>query len=285
MPVTNYYTVNGRLLGESTSGVRSTYVADALGSIINKLETTHQAKTYRYKPYGGLLYQSGRGADPKFMWTGQTGSRTTGVAWAEQYNRARHYGTTQAQWTTRDPLWPIQPAYIYAGPVQLVDPFGLLQDCNDEIVGGVRQQICKQIHGFLSRVACQHCSSWCKCSGHAAFEIHGSGNLTVIKCVGGHLICGLIAGYTPCSLKGTFECNIMPTESKTCPTGQKCQKPLPPCLLNRTPDNRHIADISGQFSKNFGSLLGKATITWKITNIYLMMKITGQIKVIGCKKC
>jgi len=34
MPVTNYHTVNGRIRGESTAGVRTDYLTDALGSVV-----------------------------------------------------------------------------------------------------------------------------------------------------------------------------------------------------------------------------------------------------------
>ncbi len=33
MAVTNYYTVNGSIIGESTNGVRIDYMMDALGSV------------------------------------------------------------------------------------------------------------------------------------------------------------------------------------------------------------------------------------------------------------
>ncbi len=33
MAVTRYYTVNGRISGESTGGVRTNYLPDALGSV------------------------------------------------------------------------------------------------------------------------------------------------------------------------------------------------------------------------------------------------------------
>jgi len=45
------------------------------------------------------------------MWTGSTGSRATGASYAEQYNRARHYGSKQAGWTSVDPLWPLLPPF------------------------------------------------------------------------------------------------------------------------------------------------------------------------------
>ena len=33
MAVTNYYSVNGQIIGEATNGVRTDYLMDALGSV------------------------------------------------------------------------------------------------------------------------------------------------------------------------------------------------------------------------------------------------------------
>ena len=81
-------------------------------------------QTYRYKPYGAKL--SGGSIGAGFFWTGNTGSRSTGKAFAEQYNRARHYSSTTRQWITRDPLWPDEHAYgyVHGKPVTIVDPNG-----------------------------------------------------------------------------------------------------------------------------------------------------------------
>jgi hypothetical protein len=43
-------------------------------------------QTYRYKPYGAKL--SGGTVGLGFFWTGNTGSRSTGLKYAEQFNRA-----------------------------------------------------------------------------------------------------------------------------------------------------------------------------------------------------
>ncbi|MCW5944135.1 MAG: hypothetical protein KIS66_18055 [Fimbriimonadaceae bacterium] len=128
MPVTNYRTVNGRMIGETTDGVRTDYLTDALGSVTATVDQSQNVlNTYRYKPYGGLLAKTGSSPDPKFLWTGDTGSRTTGLAYSEQYNRARHYGSRQANWTSVDPLWPGESDYGYckSNPLSKFDPNGL----------------------------------------------------------------------------------------------------------------------------------------------------------------
>ena len=62
----------------------------------------------------------------QYAWTGNTGSRHSGVAYAEQYNRARHYSSITCQWTTRDPLWPMEHPYGYVvgSPVNWLDSSG-----------------------------------------------------------------------------------------------------------------------------------------------------------------
>ena len=79
MPVTNYHTVNGQIIGETTAGVRTDYMVDALGSVTGTVNQSGQVvNTYRYKPYGALLAKTGTGADPKMGWVGSRGYRATG---------------------------------------------------------------------------------------------------------------------------------------------------------------------------------------------------------------
>jgi hypothetical protein len=74
------------MLGQLTE-----YMVDFLGSITGTTNVTTGAivNTYRYKPYGAKL--SGGTIGLGFFWTGNTGSRSSGKQFAEQYNRARHY--------------------------------------------------------------------------------------------------------------------------------------------------------------------------------------------------
>ena len=104
MPVTNYHTLNGELLGETGPGGRRFYGKDALGSVVATYDQNGTLEnTYRYKPYGGLLSKTGSAPDPRFMWTGSTGSRTTGASYAEQYNRTNHYAPRPSAWVTVGP--------------------------------------------------------------------------------------------------------------------------------------------------------------------------------------
>ncbi len=126
MPVVNYHTVNGQMVGQSTGSTFTQYLTDALGSVTATVNGKRVTNTYRYKPYGERLAKTGTGPDPAFQWAGDTGSRVTGRSRAEQYNRARHYGTRQAGWTSLDPIWPDESQYLYVSlnPSSLVDPAG-----------------------------------------------------------------------------------------------------------------------------------------------------------------
>lgn len=129
MPVTNYHTVDGEIIGESTSGVRTDYLVDALGSVTGTVNQSAQIQnTYRFTPYGALLAKTGTGADPKMQWVGSLGYRETGRRQSDYYVRARHYGSMPGMWSTKDSLWSLAPAYAYVGgaPAVSTDPSGML---------------------------------------------------------------------------------------------------------------------------------------------------------------
>jgi hypothetical protein len=89
MPTTYYHTVAGRILGETTSGVRTDYLTDALGSVTATVDASQNViNTYRYKPYGEQLAKTGSGADPRFRWVGAFGTATLFSALAFDGQRA-----------------------------------------------------------------------------------------------------------------------------------------------------------------------------------------------------
>ena len=170
MATTYYHTVNGEIIGETTAGVRTDYLVDALGSVTGTVNQSGQVvNTYRYKPYGALLAKTGTGPDPKMGWVGTLGYRETGRRQSEAYVRARHYGTTAGVWTTTDPLWPLRAAssYVAGSPVALADPSGLgaaLLCSHPEdprwgpIIGNVMPGYWKRVERIIQADDC--CQAW-----------------------------------------------------------------------------------------------------------------------------
>ncbi|MCC7435244.1 MAG: hypothetical protein IT363_11205 [Methanoregulaceae archaeon] len=130
MATTNYHTVNGEIIGETTSSVRTGYLTDGLGSVTaTQGSTGNVLATYRYKPYGTLLAKTGTGPDPRFLWVGAFGSLAAATTFAENYNRARQFSTRTGLWGSMDPLWPAELAYGYVSgnPTSFIDPDGTAQ--------------------------------------------------------------------------------------------------------------------------------------------------------------
>ena len=134
MPVTNYYTIDGEIIGEKTTGgSRVDYLTDALGSVTVTVDQSAQVvNAYRYKPYGTQLSKTGVAADPAFQWVGTRGYRQTGRQYSETYVRARHYSSALGAWTTQDPIrsrggWNYY-GYVQQSPTVWTDPSGLIFD-------------------------------------------------------------------------------------------------------------------------------------------------------------
>ncbi|MHB8635743.1 MAG: hypothetical protein ACYC96_04645 [Fimbriimonadaceae bacterium] len=127
MGKTSYYSAGGELYGESTDGVATAYMSDALGSTLGTITSAGVQNRCTYSPYGRVTSKTGTDPDPRFRWNGRTQSRTTNLAYAEQYNKRRHFSSTSAQWTTRDLLWRRLAPYDYgaAAPQTVGDPSGL----------------------------------------------------------------------------------------------------------------------------------------------------------------
>lgn len=126
MPTTNYYTVEDEILGQAVNESHLDYLPDALGSVITTVDQSGSVvHTARYKPYGADLLVTG--PDTSFKWVGTLGYRKTELPFADQYVRARHYGSESGQWRNVDPLWPWESAYVYVkgGVCGRVDPSGL----------------------------------------------------------------------------------------------------------------------------------------------------------------
>lgn len=127
MPVQNFYTVDEQIIGYSVTS-RVDVLTDNLGSVTAEIDDTAQTRLYnaRYKPYGGVLWETG--VQGSFGWVGTEGYLNLGTNSEILYVRARHYSPQDGIWTTIDPLWPSQPAYLYVNgrPTRDVDPSGMI---------------------------------------------------------------------------------------------------------------------------------------------------------------
>ncbi|MDI9640045.1 hypothetical protein QM565_30515 [Geitlerinema splendidum] len=135
MAVTDYLSIDGQVYGHSVAGDPSKttyYTLDALGSVVATTDNKGNVlNTYEYKPFSGeVLQKTGTAPDPRFMWNGSHGYRTTNLPQQQfltHYVRARHYQGMTAALTSVDPLWPQEPAYRYVGNMvtSAVDPSGM----------------------------------------------------------------------------------------------------------------------------------------------------------------
>jgi hypothetical protein len=105
MPVKNYTTLDGMILGErDADGTRRNYMHDALGSVVGTIVDAAVENTYAYKPYGGILAKTGTGADPAFGWVGTQGYKAQSRDYSDVYVRARHLSRQVSRWTSDDPM-------------------------------------------------------------------------------------------------------------------------------------------------------------------------------------
>ena len=190
MVVTNCYTVDGEIAGESTGLSVINYATDALGSVIGTLVGGQLQSTDAYKPFGALIAQA---TAPDSNGSVCAAIRSTGRVVSEGYVRARHCGTGPGRWTSLDPQWPGEPKYIYVAdlPTQNADYWGLAScaDCcccptsitfdetkYDKIVGNKRDVLGNRrwghhfelkytLEGKVSNGMTGDCTTqWCECS-------------------------------------------------------------------------------------------------------------------------
>ena len=164
-----YTTVDGQVLCENRGGVKTLFMPDTLGNVIEtrNMDTGAQTSSTTYWPYGEVRTQTGTNPSP-FGFCGVWGYYTQ--AGQPTYVRARYYRPNLGRWQTVDPLWPWQKAYAYVGglPATFVDPTGLvypslapvdiveewgriwgnrekLKDPNETIIGPAKQEYVEAI--------------------------------------------------------------------------------------------------------------------------------------------
>ncbi|MDI9640036.1 hypothetical protein QM565_30470 [Geitlerinema splendidum] len=127
MAVRDYYTCNGRIIGEKRSDEERSrdYICDPWGNVIAVYQADWQIAAITYDPWGEQL-SNWNASSYRYLWGGGIGYRQTNKEWATHYVRARHYSFMDGTWTTIDPLWPQEPAYQYVGNrvTRSIDPSG-----------------------------------------------------------------------------------------------------------------------------------------------------------------
>jgi RHS repeat-associated protein len=128
LAVTNYHTINGQIIGESTGGTLTSYLPDALGSVIATAKAGAIKNTYRTTPYGTTTVKTGADPDPRYVYNGTWGYRKTAMPYVDHHIRYRHHEGFTGRWTTMDPLWPHEHPYSYVNgePIDWIDPWGLV---------------------------------------------------------------------------------------------------------------------------------------------------------------
>jgi hypothetical protein len=128
MSTTYYHTIDGSILGQTTAGVRTDYMTDALGSVTGTTVSGTVENTYRYMPFGTLLAKTGTSSDPTFLWIGSQGYRATQRSYSDYYVRLRHVAAISGTWTSLDKFWPFESGWAYASnnPTVSIDPTGAL---------------------------------------------------------------------------------------------------------------------------------------------------------------
>ena len=110
----SYHTIDGEISSVAYEPYTRSVamLTDALGSVV-RTQDDYGGADFRYYAYGGLIKATPGYLTPCIGWVGSLGYRETNLNHAEQYIRARHYSTTEARWTTKDPIWPQQRKYTY----------------------------------------------------------------------------------------------------------------------------------------------------------------------------
>ena len=162
-----YTTVDGQVLCENRGGVKTLFMPDTLGNVIEtrNMDTGAQTSSTTYWPYGEVRTQTGTNPSP-FGLCGVWGYYTQ--AGQPTYVRARHYRPNLGRWQTVDPIWPLENPYEYVNgtPTSLIDPNGLQSTaiCIAQLPKGSNESPCEGNGSVNACIALL-------CSGKTAYEI------------------------------------------------------------------------------------------------------------------
>ena len=155
MPVVNYTTVNGRILHEDRNGVKTLFMPDTLGNVIEtrNMDTGAQTSSTTYWPYGEVRTQTGTNPSP-FGFCGVWGYYTQ--AGQPTYVRARYYRPNLGRWQTVDPYTDASEPFAYCSnsPIIKIDSSGLASTGDDPWntgrCTGLRPQLLMQLRKCYS---------------------------------------------------------------------------------------------------------------------------------------
>jgi hypothetical protein len=123
LAVTNFDTINGKIMGQHATAVDGAYFLDPLGSVVAAKVNKSAVVNTTYTPLGGGSAPAG----VTFGWVGGWGYRRTNGPSGLDHVRRRHMPEQENRWFSLDPLWPLQLPYTYCfgDPLGYADPSGL----------------------------------------------------------------------------------------------------------------------------------------------------------------
>jgi hypothetical protein len=109
MAVTNFDTINGKIMGQHSVAVDGTYFIDPLGSVVAAKVNKNAVVNTTYTPLGLGTAPGG----VTFGWVGGWGYRRTNGPSGLDHVRHRHMPKQESRWLGVDLMWPSELPYTY----------------------------------------------------------------------------------------------------------------------------------------------------------------------------
>ena len=149
--MTTYTVIEGEVVSQNQDGTIHDFLPDPLGHTLGLISTDETIEfVWDYFPFEQV----------PTAFDGATALRYGGTRgyYSDTYSRphvgARELRTIQGRWMQVDPIWPPEPAYVYAkcSPVSYSDPDGLspgirFTNCPPQVVGWFNK-LCKKLKGL-----------------------------------------------------------------------------------------------------------------------------------------